>query len=111
MKSAFIKALLLATIALHWTPLRAEDSKRVSYEPTVVTLIGVIVEEAFGEDASTYDRGRRVWILRLDRPISIPAKPGDEIDTEEKNVTEVHLNVNHAKHSMPKDAFGRTRFT
>jgi hypothetical protein len=111
MKSALIKALLLATVAIHWTPLRADDSKRVSYEPTVVTLSGTIVEEGYGADPSPIDRGKHAWILRLDRPIFVPAKPGDEIDTEEKNVTEVHLNVNHAKQPIPKDAFGKTRFS
>jgi hypothetical protein len=111
MKSTLIEALLLATIAFPWMSLRADDSKVVSFEPTVVTLSGTIIEEGYGDDPSPIDRGKHAWILRLDRPISVPAKPGDEIDTEEKNVTEVHLNVSHAKHPIPKDKFGRTRFT
>ena len=111
MKSALIKAFLLATFALHWTPLRADDSKRVSYAPSVATLTGTIVEEGYGDDSSPIDRGKHAWILRLDRPISVPAKPGDEINTEEKNVTEVHLSVDHVKHPIANGAFGRARFT
>jgi hypothetical protein len=111
MKSSIIKALVMATVAFCWAPLHAEDSKQVAYGPTVVTLTGVIIEEAFGEDASTFDRGRHVRILRLDQTISVPAKPGDEIDTEEKNVKEVHLVIDHAKHPIPKNAFGKTHFT
>jgi hypothetical protein len=40
----------------------------------------------------------------------VPTKPGDEIDTEEKNVTEVHLNIDQAKHSIPRRSLGRDRF-
>jgi hypothetical protein len=111
MKLAFIKALLLATVSFQWTPLRAEDSKPVSYEPTVVTLSGTIVEEGYGDDPSPIDRGKFAWILRLERTISAPATPDDEINTEERNVKEIHLNVSHAKYPIPKDAFGKTRFT
>jgi len=111
MKSALLKALLLATIAFPWPSLAAETSNPVSYEPAVVTLSGTIFEEGYGDDPSTSDRGKRAWILRLDRPISVPAKPGDEIDIEEKNVKEVHLNVDHARYPTPKGGFGKTRFT
>ena len=38
------------------------------------------------------------------------SKPGDEIDTAEKNVTEVHLNIDPAKHPIREDAFGKTHF-
>ena len=40
----------------------------------------------------------------------MPAKPGDQIDTEEKNVMEVHLNIDPKKHQIPKNAFGKTAF-
>jgi hypothetical protein len=110
MKASVITAFYIATLALCWMPLRAEDTKQVAYEPTVVTLTGVVVEEAFGEDASIFERGKHAWILRLDQSIYVPAKPGDEIDTEEKNVKEVHLSVDYAKHPIAKTAFGKARF-
>lgn len=111
MKSTIIKMLLIATAALFGTSLRADDGKQVSYGPSSATLTGTIIEEGYGDDPLPMDRGKHAWILRLDRTISVRAKPGDEVDTEEKNVTEVHLNVDHAKHPIPKDAFGKTRFT
>ena len=101
---------LLFVLAFCWTPLRAGEDKPVAYEPAVVTLSGTIVREGFGDDASPLDRGKPVWILHLAQPVSVSAKPGDEIDTEEKNVTEVHLNIDPAKHPIPEDAFGKTHF-
>lgn len=110
MKTTLIKALLLLTLAFQWTSVRAED-KTVSYEPTVATLSGTIVEEGYGDDSSPINRGKHAWILRLDRIISLPATPGDDINIEEKNVTEVHLNLDRTKHRIDKNAFGRTAFT
>jgi hypothetical protein len=109
-RTAIIKAFLSATVALLCTLLRADETRRVPYEPAVVTLSGVIVEEGYGDDASPLDRGKHAWILRLDRPIFVPAKTGDEIDIEERNVTEIHLNVKHVENPISKDAFGTTRF-
>ena len=111
MKSPIGKALILATVAFGLTLLRADDGKWVSYDPSVVTLTGTVVEEGYGDQPSLIDRGRHAWILRLDRPVSVRTNPANEIATEEKNVTQVHLNVVHAKHPIPKGAFGKTRFT
>ena len=111
MKSAIIKTLFMATVAFCWTPLHAGDGNQVSCEPSVVTLTGTIVEEGYGDDPSPIDRGKFAWILRLDRTVSVPAKPGDEIDTDEKNVKEIHLVVDHAKFPVSKADFGKTRFT
>ncbi len=97
-------------VAFNGTPLRADESNQVAYEPAVVTLCGTIVKEGFGDDASPIDRGKQAWILRLDQRISVPAKSGDEINTEEKNVAEIHLNIDPAKHRIAKDAFDRTHF-
>ena len=106
----FFKALVFGALALCCVSVLADDKRQVAYEPSVVTLTGTIVEEGYGEDAAPIDRGKRAWILRLDQPVSVPAKAGDEIDTEEKNVTEIHLNVDHSKHPVAKAALGKTRF-
>ena len=109
MKRTLIPTFLFMA-AFCWTPLSAGEDKSVAYEPAVVTLNGTIAKEGFSDDASPVDRGRTVWILHLNQPVSVPAKPGDEINTEEKNVTEVHLNIDPAKHPIPEDAFGKTHF-
>jgi Domain of unknown function (DUF4431) len=111
MKLAVIKALLAATLTLQLAVLQADEAKQVSYEPAVVTLTGTIIEEGYGDDPAPIDRGKRAWILHLAEPISVPAKPGDEIDTEEKNVREVHLNLAEVKRPLPKVALGKTRFS
>ena len=111
MKSVLFKAILLTTFALPWTPLRSDESRPVPYGPSVVTLTGTIISVGYGDDPSPIDRGKHAWILCLDRPISVPAVPGDEIDVAEKNVREVHLNVDHAKYPIAKNAFGKIRFT
>ena len=110
MKRILIPTLLFM-VASCWTPLlHAGEDKPVAYEPAVVTLNGTIAKEGFGDDAAPVDRGRSAWILHLDHPVSVPAKPGDEINTEEKNVTEVHLNIDPAKHPLSEGAFGKTHF-
>ena len=108
MKSAVIKLLLVAALALHAMDLLADEAKQVAYEPAIVTLSGTIVEEGYGDDATPMDRGKRALILRLDQPISVSAKPDDEINPEEKNVREVHLML---KPPLPKIASGKTRFS
>jgi hypothetical protein len=111
MKSAITATAILAAILLCSTVLRGKEAKSVAYDPAVVTLVGTIVEEGYGDDPSPIDRGKRAWILHLDRPISVAANPSDKIDVEEENVTEVHLNVDHAKHPIPKASLGKTRYT
>jgi hypothetical protein len=110
MRSALIQVLVFVAFVVGVSPLAAEERGQVSYEPSVVTLVGTITEEKYDEDAAPIDRGKKAWILRLEQPISVPAKPGDEINVEEKNVTEVHLNVDRNKHPVPKGTFGKTRF-
>lgn len=111
MKPAFIKAILVATFASYWASLYAEEPRQLSYAPAVVTLAGTILEESYGDDPpSPRYRGHKAWILRLEKPISIRGIPGDPLTTEAKDVEEVHLNVDHAKQPIPKDAFSMTHF-
>jgi acetyl esterase/lipase len=109
--SAFFFSLLVA-VTFGSPSLWAENERRAAYEPAIETLAGTIVEERLSEDEDTppLDRGKVVWILRLDRPVFVPGKAGDEIDVEEKSVTEIHLNVEHAKFPIAKEAFGKKRF-
>lgn len=111
MNALIARTIVLAmalTLAAVFSP--AAEPAWVSYEPAVVTLSGTIVKEAFGEDAAPMDVGRHVWILRLDRPISVRGIPKDEINTQEENVREIHLNAEHRKYPIPEAAFGKTRF-
>lgn len=113
MKSTLLKAIFLTSLAFHWTPLRAEAPTSVPYGPAVVSLTGTIVR-AYYDDEYVPSPGGRVLILRLDRPISVPAQTGDEVNTEEKNVREVQLNPVHfdlRQHPIAKHEFGRIRFT
>jgi hypothetical protein len=110
-KSAFIKTILLATLATCSASLHAKDRSRLSYSPAVVTLTGTVFEESYGDDPpSERYRGYHAWILRLERPISIRGIPGDPLTPEARNVKEVQLNVDHATHPIRKRAFGKTRF-
>ena len=104
--AAIPAAIIWATVLLNSSPACADETKWVSYEPAVVTFVGIIIEETYDKEAAPMDRGKHAWILRLDHPVSVRAK--DEIDTEEKNVSEVHLNLDQSKH--PGVAFGKTRF-
>jgi len=105
LNAAIPAAIMVTVVLLNWSSACADETKWVSYEPAVVTFVGVIVEEAYDEDAAPMDRGKHAWILRLDHPVSVRAK--DEIDTEERNVSEVHLNLDQSKH--PGVTFGKTR--
>ena len=111
MKLLFIRViLLLAAVASFWSRLHAEDPS-LSYTPVVVTLKGTIFQESYGDDPpSSRYRGYHAWILRLERPISIRGVAGDEFNVDATNVKEVALNVDHAKHAIPKSAFNKTRF-
>jgi len=110
MKPTILAALLFDVFAFTSAPVRGTDAAWFSYMPAVSTLTGTITEEAYGEDASTYDRGKRVWILHLDRPISVRANPKDELNVQELNVSEVHLNIAHRKHPIARKQFGTVRF-
>lgn len=103
-------ATLFIALASGSVQLHAAEPTWVSYGRAATTLTGTITEETFGEDASPRDRGARVWILHLDRPISVRAVPHDEIDVQELHVTEVHLSIDHGKHPIGKEQFGKVRF-
>ena len=111
MKPTIFAALFFAVLASNTASLCAADTDWFSYMPAVSTLTGTITEESYGEDASPNDRGAKVWILHLDRPISVRATPKDEINVQELHVSEVHLNIAHRKHPIAKKQFGTVRFT
>ena len=87
------------------------QSETVSYEPTVVTLEGIIIREKFPHDGSHLDRGHYAWILRLDHPVTVVGTPDADLNTTETNVTEIHLNAEPDEHQIPKSAFGKKRFS
>ena len=102
--------LLLAALASLCTPLHAADAP-LSYAPAVVTLTGTVFQEAYGEDPpSPRYRGQQAWILHLEHPISLRGVPSDKFNVDAANVKEVVLNVDHAKHPLPKSAFKKTHF-
>ena len=111
MKAPLTKTfLLLAALASFCLPLYAKDAP-LSYSPAVVTLNGTIFQESYGDDApSPRYHGHQAWILRLKRPVSLRGVPGDKLDVDVTNVKEVALNVDHAKHPIPKGAFKKTHF-
>src|SRR5205823_5971598 len=104
MKFLIVSAASFAALAVAIVNVYAAEAEWVSYEPEVVSLTGKIVEtKVSGEGVAPTDRGKTVWILHLDHPISVHGKPGDDIDMEEKNVTEVHLALQKPSNLTKKD--------
>jgi len=86
--------LLIKVIDLE--PLLTEADKCLSYEPTVVTITGRMYEKTLpgrpnyestehGDEPATY------WFMKTDKPFCVYANVNDEIDEDEKDVTDVQL--------------------
>ena len=103
-----LSLLSIIALALCLAPASAQPPSPVSYAPAVVSLTGTITKERYPDDAPENDKGYSVWVLRLDRPISLPAS--NELDVREDRVTEVQLSLD-AKQTVAKRDLGRTHFT
>ena len=68
----------------------------VSYEPATVTLTGKISRRVFPgppnyESVKKGDAPEVAWLLRLERPVSVKAKQGDEFNQTRRNVRDLQL--------------------
>jgi hypothetical protein len=80
---------------------RAAESTQFFYEPVPAALTGTLSKVDYGDEAAPSDKGHSVWILRLDRKITVNPKAGSELDVLERDVSEVQLTaddelMNHA---------------
>lgn len=91
-----VKILALALLAAHLCVAKGRE-KWLEYEPRIVTLTGKIVSKIFPgppnyEDFKKGDKPERVFLLILDSPISVRAKPSNPtLYPTERNVREVQL--------------------
>lgn len=68
----------------------------VSYEPATVTLTGRISKQVFPgppnyESVKKGDAPEVAWVLRLERPVSVKARKGDDFNQTRRNVRDLQL--------------------
>lgn len=91
-----VKILSLALLVAHLCVAKGRE-KWLEYEPRTVTLTGKIVSKIFPgppnyEDIRKGDKPEKVFLLKLDSPISVRMKPSNPtLYPAERNVREVQL--------------------
>src|SRR4051812_23647559 len=93
----FLLAALLSLLVI--SGFKCESQKNYYYEPEESKLTGSLALKSFygapgyGED-TVNDAKENVYVLQLSTPIDVDSKIKDEINTPEKNITEVQLQLN-----------------
>jgi len=93
---------------------RSEPRGCVSYEPTVVTLKGVIDRRTFAgrpnfESIKDGDEPETYWILHLNNPICVEARGrrSDDPDSQpESGVSRLQMNLDEKQYAQYKDLVG-----
>lgn len=98
MNSGLWKIIIFITVlTLFVIGVQGEDKKCSEYEPTVVTVSGIIHVQTFPgspnyEDIAKGDKPETYWILKLDHPVCVNANPRDNVNNSyEANVKEIQL--------------------
>jgi hypothetical protein len=93
----------------------SEPGGCVSYEPTVVTLKGVIERKTFAgrpnyESIKDGDEPETYWILHINKPICVDANGGGSDDPDnqpETGVSRLQLNLDEKQYAQYKDLVGK----